>query len=103
MGEENFFRLLRVMEADTLAHSKWAVKKRLAQLEKLKEAGERILSSGECYSLKGLAITGADLSERGVTGQRIGHLLRLALQNVISGKWENRKETLLYELEKNNW
>lgn len=103
VGEENFFRLLRVMEADTLAHSKWAVKKRLAQLQKLKEAGERILASGECYSLKGLAITGNDLSQHGVSGQRIGQLLRLALQNVILGKWENHKETLLCELEKNNW
>ncbi len=103
VGEENFFRLLRVMEADTLAHSKWAVKKRLAQLQKLKESGEGILSSGECYSLKGLAITGNDLSEHGVMGERIGQLLRLALQNVILGKWENRKEALLYELEKNNW
>ena len=103
VGEENFFRLLRVMEADTLAHSKWAVKKRLAQLQKLKEAGERILASGECYSLKGLAITGNDLADKGISGQRIGQLLRISLQNVISGKWENRKETILCELEKNNW
>lgn len=101
--EENFFRLLRVMEADTLAHSKWAVKKRLAQLKKLKEEGERILTAGECYSLRQLAISGNDLTRYGIEGQRIGQLLRLALQNVILGKWKNQKEVLLYELEKNNW
>ncbi len=103
LGEENFFRLLRVMEADTLAHSKWAIKKRLAQLQQLQETAERILASGECYSLKGLAITGNDLAEAGISGQKIGQLLRVSLQNVISGKWENRKETLLCELKKNYW
>ncbi|MBQ3074822.1 MAG: tRNA nucleotidyltransferase [Clostridia bacterium] len=103
VGEENFFLLLRVMEADTLAHSKWAVKKRLAQIQKIKEAGERIIASGECYSLKGLAITGNDLAKLGISGQKIGQFLRLALQNVILGKWENKKDVLLYELKKNNW
>lgn len=103
VGEENFFRLLRVMEADTLAHSKWTVKKRLAQIQRLKETGERILSSGECYSLGGLAITGSDLTKHGVTGQRVGQLLRIALQNVILGKWKNEKDLILCELEKNNW
>ena len=100
---ENFFRLLRVMEADALSHGKWVIKKRLAQIRKLKESGERIISSGECYSLKNLAITGNDLAEHGVKGQRIGQLLRLSLQNVILGTWENRRDALLYELEKNNW
>ncbi len=103
VGESNFFLLLRVMEADTLAHSKWTIKKRLLQVQKLKELGEDILKSGECYSLKQLAITGDDLRELGFSGPVIGQKLQFALQNVISGKWENRKELLLCELNKNNW
>ncbi|MBR5295058.1 MAG: HD domain-containing protein [Clostridia bacterium] len=103
IGEENLPQLLKVMRADTLSHSKWTIKKRLLQVEKLKEIGENILSTGECYNLKGLAIKGDDLSARGVRGERIGELLRICLQNVISEQWENKKEILLYELEKNNW
>ncbi len=103
LGVENIPSLLKVMKADTLAHSKWTIKKRLAQVEKLKTMSEEILSLGECYDLKGLAIKGDDLVARGIQGERIGKLLGICLQNVISGKWKNDKESLLYELEKNNW
>ena len=103
VGEENFFRLLRVMEADTLAHSKWTIKKRLSGIQKLKEMGEDIIRSGECYSLKQLAVSGNDLKALGFDGPIIGQKLQFALQNVILGKWENRKELLLCDLEKNNW
>jgi tRNA nucleotidyltransferase (CCA-adding enzyme) len=91
------------MEADILAHSKWTIKRRLASLAHLKQTAQRIISSGECYSLKGLAINGRDLEKEGVKGRRIGELLRLALQKVIRGEWENEKEKLLTELKKNNW
>ncbi len=103
VGETNFFRLLRVMEADTLAHSKWTIKKRLLQVQKLKELGEDILASGECYSLKQLAIDGRDLQELGFSGPAIGQKLQIAPQNVILDKWENTKESLICELKKNNW
>ena len=62
--------------------------------------------AGACFAGAGQLLqtaTGNDLAAKGVQGQRIGALLRLALQNVISGKWENHKDTLLCELEKNNW
>ena len=103
VGEENFPRLLRVMEADTLAHSKWTVKRRLGQVHAIREKADRILKSGECYSLKGLAINGKDLEEKGFSGQKVGEILRFTLQKVISGEWENQKESLLRELDKNNW
>lgn len=103
VGEENFILLGRVMEADTLAHSKWTIKKRLEQLEWIKETAGQILASGECYSLRDLAINGNDLAEKGVRGERIGQLLQISLQNVILGKWENQKDAILFELEKNNW
>jgi len=103
VGEENFPRLLKIMEADALAHSKWTVKRRLGLLNHLKKRAERILSSGECFSLHTLDLNGNDLSAKGVKGRRIGELLQLALQKVIRGDWENRKEILLSELEKNNW
>lgn len=103
VGEENFFTLIRIMEADTLAHSKWTIKKRLAHVNQIKERGEEILKSGECYSLKGLAINGDHLEKAGVKGQRIGQLLNFALDKVIRGEWKNETESILCELEKNNW
>ncbi len=103
IGEEKLPLLLKVMRADTLAHSKWTIKKRLLQVEKLKTTAEEIIAAGECYRLKDLAIKGDDLSAHGIYGERIGELLRLCLQNVILDKWKNTKESLLYELKKNNW
>ncbi len=103
VGEENFILLCRVMEADTLAHSKWTIKKRLEGLEWVKETASEILASGECYSLRDLAINGNDLAEKGIKGEKIGNLLQISLQNVILGKWENKKDVILCELEKNNW
>lgn len=102
VGKENFPALLRVMRADTLAHSKWTIRKRLDLLEKLKVTGEKILANGECYSLKTLAINGYDLESKGFSGRRIGEMLHFALQKVIRGEWENEKEALLDALEKNN-
>ncbi len=103
VGEENFHTLIRVMEADARAHSKWTVKKRLLHVQEIRERGDLILASGECYCLKNLAIDGKDLEAKGVHGKRVGELLRFSLQKVINGQWKNHKETILCELEKNNW
>ena len=81
----------------------WTIKKRLEGLEWVKETASEILASGECYSLRDLAINGNDLAEKGIRGEKIGNLLQISLQNVILGKWENKKDVILCELEKNNW
>lgn len=103
VGEKLFPSLIRVMEADTLAHSRWSIKKRLAHVRELEATARDILTNGECYDLKGLAIDGRDLEAAGVRGARIGELLQLALQKVVRGQWENKRENLLSELAKNNW
>lgn len=103
VGEEHFSTLIRVMEADTLAHSKWTIKKRLQHVHEIEESGNKIIASGECYSLKTLTVNGRDLEEIGFSGPRVGDGLRFALQKVISGEWENQKEKILAELKKNNW
>ncbi|MBR2615745.1 MAG: HD domain-containing protein [Clostridia bacterium] len=100
---ELFPLLIRVMEADTLAHSKWTVKKRMAHVNEICREGERILAQGECYSLKGLAVKGSDLEKRGVSGPQIGQMLHRILEKVIDGEWENDRDLILCELDKNNW
>ncbi len=103
VGKDHFPLLLRVMEADTLAHSRWTVKRRLQHTRQIREKAKRILEAGECYSLAGLAINGKDLEEKGFSGPKVGEILRFTLQKVISGEWENQKSRILFELEKNNW
>lgn len=57
---------------------------------------ERILSSGECYSLKGLAVNGNDLMELGIPrGKRVREVLEALLSRVLEEPALNRRETLL--------
>lgn len=56
---------------------------------------DRVLESGECYTLANLAVTGNDLKAIGVTGRDIGKTLNLLLEKVMAGKLPNEKEALL--------
>ena len=57
---------------------------------------ERILESGECYSLDTLAVNGKDIIHLGVSsGEKIGQILGILLNRVISGKISNDAESLL--------
>ncbi len=98
VGPDLFPPLLQVIRADTLAHGKWTIPRRLASLDAVARTAEKILENGDCYSLKDLAVTGDDLAERGFSGREIGEGLDLALRNVISGKWQNERGVLLEEL-----
>ena len=70
--------------------------------EKLRKLGAvytellRILESGECYSLRMLGISGADLLHLGYrSGKQIGEMLESALDKVIVGELPNEREALL--------
>ena len=55
-----------------------------------------ILSSGECYCLKMLAVNGSDLIHIGYTsGAQIGNMLAELLDRVILGELPNEKEALV--------
>ena len=56
---------------------------------------DRVLESGECYTLANLAVTGNDLKAIGVTGRDIGKTLNDLLENVMNGHLPNEKEALL--------
>lgn len=57
---------------------------------------ERILSCGECYSLKGLAVNGNDLLSLGIPrGKRVREVLEALLARVREQPGLNRRETLL--------
>ncbi|MBQ7318966.1 MAG: hypothetical protein IJW97_02150 [Clostridia bacterium] len=56
---------------------------------------DQILARGDCLSIASLAISGADLSQRGIKGAQIGQTLRWLLERVLDDPSLNQKETLL--------
>ena len=54
-----------------------------------------VLKSGECFSMKHLAVTGDDLLELGLSGRELGEMLRFLLDYVIEYPDNNRRELLL--------
>ena len=54
-----------------------------------------VLKSGECFSLKHLAVTGDDLLELGFSGAALGEMLGFMLDYVMEYPERNRRETLL--------
>ncbi len=60
-------------------------------LEWLKEIEE----NNECCTIKDLAVTGKDITDKGITGEDVGKTLNLLLDAVIEGKVQNKKSHLL--------
>ncbi len=57
---------------------------------------KKILSSGECWSVSQLSVTGKDLIDNGFSpGPEIGRILDCLLDRVIAGELKNQKEALL--------
>lgn len=54
-----------------------------------------VLKSGECFSLKHLAVSGDDLLELGLRGHELGEMLRFLLDYVMEYPENNRREILL--------
>ncbi len=54
-----------------------------------------VLKSGECFSMKHLAVTGDDLLELGLRGRELGDMLRFLLDYVMEYPANNRRELLL--------
>ena len=67
-----------------------------AEADRVREEIEEILSAGECFSLKQLAVSGRDLIAEGVpAGPELGQTLKRLLGEVIRDPKRNTKETLL--------
>ena len=64
--------------------------------ERMKQEYQDILESGECISLKGLAVNGSDLIELGVErGEQVGKVLLMLLYKVLENENLNQKEILI--------
>ena len=59
------------------------------------KALKAVLRSGECFSVRHLAVTGDDLLSLGLSGRELGEMLRFLLDYVIDYPENNRRELLL--------
>lgn len=96
VGEELFPSLLLVRRADILAQSDYKRAEKLQSLEAWETCFEEIQKSGQCVSMKTLAINGKDLIDAGFApGKQLGDILDALLQDVLENPEHNTKEHLL--------
>ena len=62
---------------------------------KSRDALRAVLKSGECFSVRHLAVTGDDLVELGLRGKELGEMLGFLLDYVMDYPENNRRELLL--------
>ena len=56
---------------------------------------QEIIGSGECFTLKELAVNGNDLAALGLRGKQLGDMLEFLLEYVIEYPEKNNRETLM--------
>lgn len=96
MGEDIFPLQLLVRRADICAQSSYQREEKLRHLQRIKELYEEICRDAEAVSLKGLAVSGADLIALGMQpGRAIGELLGDMLECVLEKPEMNSREELL--------
>ncbi len=96
IGEELFPMFLKVKRADIGGQSTEVQEKKFVYMDKVEEIYRRILERGDCLSLKTLAVTGDDLIAAGIPkGKKIGQILGMLLDTVLTDPSANEKETLL--------
>ena len=95
LGEEDFFRLLDLKRADSLAHHP-DYRGRTAACDRMEALARELLAQPPCFTVKDLAINGTDLLALGFPkGPEIGKTLNGLLEAVLSGELPNEKEKLL--------
>ena len=95
LGAEGFRDLLALKRADNLAQNP-AYQDRLKTYDALEALAEQILAENQAFRLKDLAINGEDLLALGMApGPEMGALLNRLLDEVVSDRLPNERETLL--------
>ena len=96
IGEVRLRQLIEVKRADAMAQSEFYRQGKLDNLADASSLIDEIIEQQQCFSLKGLAVTGREVMEAGVPqGPQIGKILKLLVDMVIDEQAENRKEVLM--------
>lgn len=99
LSYDEIIMLCKVQEADASAHSP-AGQERGARVREVMCIAEEIRRSGECFSLKDLAVNGNDLKALGLRGVEIGDALSTLLKLVVDEKLPNEKAALFEHINK---
>ena len=93
-GEETVRLLLDVKRADNLAQAE-QYRDRQQLISQWEDMLNMVLQSGECFSLRQLAVRGGDLTALGLRGPSVGAALNELLEQVIDEKLPNDRGILL--------
>lgn len=95
LGEDGFYQLIALKLADCAAQSERAAYRR-PLLNRVLERARGIVAAGECLSVSGLAVGGAQLIEIGFSeGPKIGEALGALLEEVLQGRLKNERGALV--------
>ena len=96
LGKDQMRLLFKVQRADIAAQSDYRRAEKLAAVDKAELQTEEVLRQNRCFSLKQLAVNGADLIALGIPeGRAVGSALNELLTLVISNDLPNEKAALL--------
>ena len=95
LGEEDFFRLLALKRADSLAHHP-DYRGRVAACDRIEALARELLAQPPCFTVRDLAVNGNDLLALGVPkGPELGRALNGLLEAVLNGELPNERAALL--------
>ena len=95
LGEERFFRVLQLKEADARGQNPEKLQASLQHLEDLQKTANRLLQTEGVITVATLALNGTDLMALGLSGKAIGKAQQNLLARVLDGKLKNDREALL--------
>ncbi|MBQ5953417.1 MAG: HD domain-containing protein [Lachnospiraceae bacterium] len=96
VGQELFPSYLKLILADNLAKSRYALEEFMPRYERFRKLYEEILQEGDPITLKDLAVKGSDLIAAGMKpGPAMGETLSRMLDDVLGNPKHNNKEYLL--------
>lgn len=99
-GAECFFSLVEVKKADNTAQGTDIALAESEKTENTKKTAEKIIESGECFSLKQMKISGKELSDIGFKGKSVGEELEKLLDMCIVSPELNDENKLVGLAEK---
>ena len=96
VGEDLFPSYLKLVLADNMAKSGYALDEFMTRYQRVCKIYEEILAAGDCITLKDLAVKGSDLIAAGMKpGPEMGTVLNRMLEDVLGNPEHNSKSYLL--------
>ncbi len=96
LGADTLKLLLNVKMSDYRAQSPEYLQERANLLSEVRLMINKVLEEEQCFSLKGLKVSGSDLIRAGIPEcTQIGGILHFLLDGVIEGRLQNEKDALM--------